>query len=107
MKFYGKIGYTSVNEVVPGVWEEALVERTYKGDILQGHYSQWSNASGSTNDDLRISSRVSIVADAFALEHFSTIRYVELYGQKWKVSSVEPQRPRLILSLGGVYNETS
>jgi hypothetical protein len=30
--------------------------------------------------------------------------YVEFMGTKWKITNVEVQYPRLILSVGGVYN---
>ena len=33
------------------------------------------------------------------------MRYVEFMGAKWKISSVEVQYPRLILTVGGVYND--
>jgi hypothetical protein len=33
------------------------------------------------------------------------MRYVEFMGAKWKVSSVDAtKRPRLVLTLGGLYN---
>ena len=37
-------------------------------------------------------------------QHCSSMVYVELMGEKWKVTDVEIQYPRLILSIGGVYN---
>ncbi|MCD8090085.1 MAG: hypothetical protein LUD81_05590 [Clostridiales bacterium] len=102
-KFYGSIGYGETTETSPGVWEEVITERKYFGDVLQ-FTRRWENGQG-LNDDLNISNKISIVADPFAYEHFHTMRYAEWLGAKWKVSSVEVAYPRLILNIGGVYNE--
>ncbi|MCD8159450.1 MAG: hypothetical protein LUD77_11390 [Clostridiales bacterium] len=102
-KFYGNIGYGETAETSPGVWEEVITERKYFGDVLQ-FMRRWESGEG-LNDDLNISNKISIVADPFAYEHFHTMRYVEWLGAKWKVSEVEVAYPRLILNVGGVYNE--
>lgn len=60
--------------------------------------------SGGINDDVNISNIISIVADSFANENCSEIVYAEFLGIKWKVTDIEPQYPRLLLTLGGVYN---
>lgn len=101
-KFYGKIGYIQSVETEPGIWEEQAVERNYYGDITKNISRYQSN--GTVNDDITISNMISVVADPYANENFQHIRYVEFMGTKWKVTNVEVQYPRLILSLGGVYN---
>lgn len=102
MKFYGKIGYGETKEVRAGVWEEEIEEREYFGDFMRNSGSFQS--SDKVNDNLNISHSISIVADPYALEKFCFMRYVELRGTKWKITNVEIQYPRLILSIGGVYN---
>lgn len=102
-KFYGKVGYGETVETSPDVWEEQIVERAYYGDILR-NTRQWEKGEG-LNDNLKINNSISVVADAYAYENFVNIRYIEWMGTKWKVSNVEVQRPRLIFTLGGVYNE--
>lgn len=101
-KFYGKIGYSETVETSPDVWEDQIVERVYRGDVNRIS-RKWEKSDG-VNDDLNVSHEISIIADAYACEHFSAIKYVEWMGAKWKVPSVEVQRPRLILSIGGVWN---
>ena len=101
-KFYGKIGYTISEETVPGVWVERIVERSYYGDVIRN--IRRLQSSENLNDDINISNEISIVADAFANQNFHSMRYVEYMGTKWKVSSIEVKYPRLILSIGGVYN---
>ena len=101
-RWCGVIGYAETLEIEPGVWSEEFTERKYYGDLLRN--SRRLQGSQQINDDITISNQISILADPYAVQHFHTIRYAELFGTKWKVSSVEVQYPRLILELGGVYN---
>lgn len=101
-KFYGPIGYITQKEISPGVWDEVVVERSYRGDITRNN-RRWE-ASEYKNDNLTISNQLSIIADPFLYENSSTIRYVSWLGVRWKVTNIEIQRPRLILTLGEVYN---
>lgn len=102
-KFYGKIGYIDSVESEPGYWEEKPVEREYYGDITR-NTSRYQNG-GQVNEDIVINNILSIVADPYANENFQHMRYVVWMGAKWKITNVEVQYPRLILTLGGVYNE--
>jgi hypothetical protein len=101
-KFHGKIGYSSVVEKAQGVYVDQPTEREYYGDVIR-ESKQFTN-SGQVNDNLTMNNRISIIADDFANSNFSAMRYVVWAGVYWKISSIEAQRPRLILSLGGVYN---
>lgn len=101
-KFYGVIGYSETVETEPGVWEDRITERSYQGDLIRN--TRRLQSSGGINDDVNISNEISILADPFAYKNFHAMRYVEFMGAKWKVANVEVQYPRLILSLGGVYN---
>ena len=102
-RFYGVVGYGETKETRPGVWEETITERNYYGDVLQ--FNRRWESNGNLNDDLNVSNRISIVADPFAYEKFHAIRYISWMGTKWKVSAVEVEYPRLLLTIGGVYNE--
>lgn len=101
-KFYGVIGYGITEETSPGVWEDVIVERNYYGDVLQNYRK--TSAGESINDNVDVNNRLSIVSDPFAMNHFHTIKYVKWMGAAWKITTVEVQRPRLILTIGGVYN---
>jgi hypothetical protein len=101
-KWYGNIGFTNTMETDPGIWEDEIVERPYFGDVIN---EQWKRQpSGGVNDDINVANRISIVADPYAMDHCSTITYVEFIGAKWKVSDINVQYPRLILNLGGIWN---
>lgn len=102
-KWCGKIGYAETVELEPGYWDEKIMEHISYGDVLRN--SRRLQSSDGTNDNINISNQLSIIADPYANENFHTMRYAEIIGTKWKVTDVEVQYPRLILTLGGVYNE--
>jgi hypothetical protein len=101
-KFHGKIGYATTTETAPGVYTNAISESEYFGDVIR-ESKNWRDAN-QVNDNLTVNNRISITADDFANANFSAMRYIVWGGVYWKVNSVEVLRPRLILSLGGVYN---
>lgn len=102
-KFYGEVGYAISTETAPGVWVDEIVERNYRGDILLDQ-RRWQPAD-QVNDNINVDNKVSIMADPYMYENLDTIRYVSLYGTKWKVQTITILRPRIDIYLGGVYNE--
>ena len=103
-KFSGIIGFGETIETVPGVFVPTITDRRrYFGDLIRNYNTLQSSAN--LNDDINISNQISIIADNFLKEHFNTMKYVEFMGVKWKISNVDVQYPRFILSLGGIYNE--
>lgn len=101
-RFCGKIGFAETVETEPGLWEEKITERMLYGDLIRNNRRLQN--SNSVNDDINISNELSVIADPYAINHFHAMRYAEIMGTKWKITSVDVQYPRLILSLGGVYN---
>lgn len=101
-KFFGKIGYVTNTETRPGIYENDIVEKQYSGEINR-FVRRWQNGT-KVNDDVNISAQVSVIADSYLLKNMHCIRYVILNGVAWEVGSIEPQPPRLLLDLGGVYN---
>lgn len=102
-KFSGTVGFIDIVETSPGVHAPDVVERPYKGDILRN--TQAWQESEHLNEDFTIQNRFSIVSDAYAYANYSTIRFINWMGAKWKVTGVEIKRPRLILTVRGEYNE--
>lgn len=101
-KWFGKVGFMTLEETTPSVWKEKITTREYYGDVLRKSFKHQS--SEHLNDDLTLSNQLSIVADEYMYQHCSSITFVEWMGAKWKVTSVEPDRPRIKLDIGGVYN---
>lgn len=102
-KFYGSIGYAETVETSPGVWKEQITKREYFGELVRN--TRKLQTADQVNDNINISNEVSIIADPYAISNFHSMRYAEFMGTKWKISNVEVKYPRLILTLGGVYNE--
>lgn len=103
-RFFGKVGYGETVETPAnsGIWVDSIVEYSYYGDVVRN--SRELREGENLNKDLSVQNSISIVADAYANEHFFAIRYVEWAGTLWTVSSIEVQSPRLLLRLGEVYN---
>ena len=102
-KWYGKIGYAEMVEITPGEWDEKINERSYYGD-LERNRSAFQNSSDRTNKNVNISNQISILADPYAKQNFHAMRYAEFMDAKWSITNVEASYPRLILTLGGVWN---
>lgn len=101
-RWAGKVGFETSVETEPGIWGEKINERKYYGDLTRN--ARRLESSGGINDNVNISNEISFIADPYAKENFHAIRYVEFMGTKWKVSNIDVQFPRLVLSLGGIYN---
>jgi hypothetical protein len=101
-KFYGKIGFVTMEETLPDVWEPTETPKDYFGDLVRNQ-RRWSNGE-SVNENLDISNEISILLDDFLQENYGAIKWVEVMGQKWKVNSITLEYPRIRLTLGGVYN---
>jgi len=101
-RFFGRIGYGNSVETTPGVFVDEIVEYSYYGDVIRN--ARNLTPGENLNPDLSVQNSISIVADAYANEHFYDIRYVEWAGVLWTVQSVDVQSPRLLLRLGEVYN---
>lgn len=103
-KFYGSVGYADTVETAPGVWQEQIVEHNYSGDLIRN--TRQLQSGETLNDNINIANEISILADPFARQNFHKMRYVVFMGSKWKISKVEVNYPRLILTIGGLYNES-
>lgn len=101
-KWFGKIGYAETVETKPGVWKEQIVTREYYGDLIRN--TRRLQTADKVNDDINISNELSIVSDPYAMNNFHSMRYTEFMGAKWKINNIEVSYPRLILTLGGLYN---
>ena len=93
---------------VPG--EEVFDETTGAVSLEQGlidvlkDSNKWSNSNDGVNDDLSIANRFSIIADPNSANNFHSMKYIEYMGAKWKITNVEVQYPRLVLTIGGEFN---
>lgn len=105
MKFYGAVGFWNGSiEVKPGVYKPGIVERPYSGNV--NWHNRHFQTSENQNDDIKLNNQISILSDLYSQQNFASIRYVIWMNVKWEVTNVEVNYPRLILTIGGVYNGT-
>lgn len=102
MKYFGAVGYSITEETAPGVWTPTIVEHEYYGDVTKNYKKTAGNDK--VNNDIELNNTFSIVADPFAYENFQYIIYISFMGTKWKVTGVTVEFPRLVLTVGGMYN---
>lgn len=104
MKFAGAVGFWEKDvEKKPGIFGDRIVERKYTGDITRS-FRKWGPQDSSTQDTLRLNNQVSIIADLYAQQNWSSIKYVLWMGVRWEVNTIEVKPPRVILEIGGVWN---
>lgn len=102
-RFFGEVGIAEESvETDPGVFEDRIVERKYFGDVIRN--SRRFQDGSTITDSVTLENTISILADAYVNEHIDAMRYVVWKGARWEIDSIEDQRPRLLLRLGGVYN---
>lgn len=101
-RFFGEVGFAEEKEIRPGVWDDVITERKYFGDVVKN--SRRFQDGSTIADKMTVENSISILADEYASGSIDAMRYVRWMGTLWEIASVEVQRPRLILRLGGVYN---
>jgi hypothetical protein len=101
-RYAGLVGYVTQEENVPGVWSSVDKSVMMKGDLIRQSSSVQNGDK--VNSDVTLNHRVSLLGDAYAFNNYFNLKWIELNGQKWEVSSIELQRPRIIVTVGGVWN---
>lgn len=107
MRFYGVIGYGIPSEDDYGVVTNRIIEHMHMGDIIK--VVTRNELAQQVNNNIRLNNSFSIVKDAFITENFQYIKYIVFNGARWEVSSatVDPDRPRINIEAGQVYNGPS
>lgn len=103
MKYAGKIGFVKNVDKGNGIWESEITEKTYIGDVVR-NTANWKANEGSINDDIAINNQLSILVDPYAFENFQYMKYIEWMGSLWNIGSIEINYPRVLISIGGIYN---
>jgi len=101
-RFSGEVGYVTQEETTPGVWTSVDKVRTMRGDLIRQNAN--NRDSDKANGDVSLNHRVSLVGDAYSFANYFNIKWIKIDGYKWKVTSIEIQSPRIIVTIGGMYN---
>lgn len=105
-KWFGAIGFAlPTREIEAGVWDNPIEEHACYGDMTSDRRKRQN--SGEINDNLNLANTLSIIGDPYTQTNYQHIAYATIMGAKWKVTDVEIQYPRLILTIGGVWNGNS
>lgn len=106
MRFSGTVGFATSVETSPGVWKDTITEKPYFGDVIRNtrHLEAPPMVPPTENSNISLENSFSIVADAVALVNYRDMRYVKWENNYWRITNVEVRRPRLILTIGGVWN---
>ena len=103
-RYSGLVGFKIGNtEPVDGVFVQQFEEKMMRGDVVSSRkqYVQGNQAY----DDGELSNQISLVGSQYSFENYTNIKYLVYLGRKWKVISVAVEHPRIIATLGGLYNE--
>lgn len=103
MRVSGVIGYGEQRKIRPGVHDDVIIEKRFRGDVVRVP-SSGPDEGQKVNDNLRVGVTLSVVAGAYHSTHVHAMRYISWQGQLWKVSNVDVAFPRLIIRLGGLYH---
>ena len=103
-QYSGMLGYVMpAKEDPPGIWKpSAVVEKLGRGDLIGQTIN--NEDVGGLSDGITINNQLSIIMDPFVNKNLESLKYVILYGTRWEIKSMTINRPRVILTLGGVYN---
>lgn len=103
-KWFGQIGFVDNSMVRPGVYmPDKIIEKDYYGEV-KNLYQRSENNPDSVIDNINASCEISILADQFINGNISRMKYATYLGQKWKITKISSEYPRLFLTLGGLYN---
>ena len=100
-KYAGSVGYVTNAETKPGVWEPVSTERLMQGDVLRA--ASVFQGTDRVNKNVTLQHRISLVGDAYAYDNFFNMKWVAYLGSKWEITAIEVVKPRLIITLGGVW----
>lgn len=101
-RFHGEIGFTTTVETSPGVHTEVLTKRNYFGDVLRD--SRQNSGGAEINPGLSVGNRFSVLGDDFLFTNIKNLAYLRWDNGYWKITSVELLKPRLTITVGGVWN---
>ena len=104
MKYSGKIGFAVVKNKGNGIYSEEIEEKVYYGDLLSSRWNNESNGN-STNTNIKLNNSISVICDSYLADNISVMKYITYKNSKWCVTGIEILPPRVIINVGGIYNE--
>lgn len=101
-KFRGNLGLNrGPRETSPGIFQQVIEDVEVIGTMMSLGL-RWPGAG--MQGGLSAKHILSIITPEDESVDFNEVVYVEWNGKKWNVVSIEYKRPRINLTLGGLYN---
>lgn len=101
-RYRGTIGIDrGLTETSPGIFKQEIFELVVSGE-MRTQQAGWSDYN--INNTLKARHTLSVVTPESTDINFTDVVYIEWKGKKWTVTSVQYKRPRVELTLGGLYN---
>jgi len=101
-RFWGSIGISrGPVETAPGVFKQNIEEVSVTGEMRQLHL-RWPQAG--MREGLSAKHVLSVVTPEDSVIDFTEVVYIVWQSRKWSVTSIQYKRPRVELTLGGLYN---
>ena len=101
-KFWGPIGINrGPVQTAPGILEVVIEELEVSGEMRQLQL-RWPQAR--MQEGLSANHVLSIVTPEDSDIDFTEVVYIVWQSRKWSVTSIQYKRPRVELTLGGLYN---
>jgi hypothetical protein len=101
-KFRGNIGLNrGPVESDPGIFSQVIEDVEVTGEMLNLGLG-WQGVG--MQDSLSAKHILSIIIPEEESVEFNEVVYVEWHSRRWNVTSIEYKRPRINLTLGGLYN---
>ncbi len=101
-RFWGPIGVTrGPVETAPGIFKRVIEEVDVTGQMRQASL-RWPQAG--MREGLSAKHVLSVVTPEDSDIDFTEVVYIVWKSRKWSVTSIQYKRPRVELTLGGLYN---
>lgn len=101
MRYVGNLGFADTVETSPGIFEEQITSRRYRGTVtINAHRVTMEDT---VNGQIKTGAMLSIMADKVLLTRAYDVRWIEYAGVKWKPSYVDIHHPRVMFTLGERY----
>ena len=103
-RWSGKIGFVEEKEtsVNSGIFKSVPTEKPHYGTIVRE--SKKFQGGYAVNDNAVVTNRISFVGTQYAIDNVHNIKYAEFNGRMVQIKSYNIERPRIVVTLGGVWN---
>lgn len=103
MRFVGEVGFADTVETSPGIFEEQITPRRYRGTVTTDAHRL--TVDDTVNGQIKTGAIISVLADKELLTRAFDVRWVMYLGVKWKPSYVDIRHPRVVFTLGDRFSE--